>query len=375
MRISRADPDDPTGQRRRHFEISIDSPFTVLDCRATQANTSLPSYPDGCASEGGAPHYRQPASCGCPDAQVLSMPPSPTSSTGTLTMTASPDQPEMPTAPPAAHVHRSTTSTSSASNHTTSSTAAASSASSATASTSAAISPNGTVPLDSSLANTGDFRPIHLLRHPSFNPPAFDADVAPPPAPVDDPLGDETDGQPRGSIMTPPPRYDSVVGTPSVDGLADYFARLASYDQARRGSRASMASAAARAAATGTGNAAAAAAAPPSVAEEDEPRSPGSHSTASAGMGGAASSSSDEDGSDDDDEHVLELALRRRRLTERSGRVNVGNPRTPGAQTPAGGPDGLTLVTSRSFEIERPTFNPDLSLASIGSRRREAPGA
>ena len=44
MRISRADGDDPTGKRRRHFEISIDSPFTVLNCRATQANTSLPQY-------------------------------------------------------------------------------------------------------------------------------------------------------------------------------------------------------------------------------------------------------------------------------------------------------------------------------------------
>jgi hypothetical protein len=46
-----------------------------------------------------------------------------------------------------------------------------------------------------------------MLRAPSFNPPAFDADEPPPP------------------IATPPPLYDNVVGTPSVDGLADYFAR------------------------------------------------------------------------------------------------------------------------------------------------------
>jgi hypothetical protein len=29
--------------------------------------------------------------------------------------------------------------------------------------------------------------------------------------------------------MTPPPHYDAIIGTPSVDGLADYFSRLADY--------------------------------------------------------------------------------------------------------------------------------------------------
>jgi hypothetical protein len=46
-----------------------------------------------------------------------------------------------------------------------------------------------------------------MLRNPSFNPPAFDAEEPPPP------------------IATPPPLYDHVIGTPSHDGLADYFAR------------------------------------------------------------------------------------------------------------------------------------------------------
>ena len=36
-------------------------------------------------------------------------------------------------------------------------------------------------------------------------------------------------------LQTPPPRYDKIVGTPSVDGLADYFARLAVYDGMARG--------------------------------------------------------------------------------------------------------------------------------------------
>ncbi|KAK9774325.1 putative Arrestin C-terminal-like domain-containing protein [Seiridium cardinale] len=170
MRISRLDPEDPAGKRRRHFEISIDSPFTVLNCRATQANTSLPEY-----SGAEQPMYRQQATCGCPDANILATNPSPASSTGTipsveptpLSAEASPLPP-----PPAAHIGTQ-----------------------AQAGGAQAVQ-----------------RPIHLMRYPSFNPPAFDEDEAPPPLP------------------TPPPQYDMVVGTPSVDGLADYFARLADYD-------------------------------------------------------------------------------------------------------------------------------------------------
>lgn len=49
-------------------------------------------------------------------------------------------------------------------------------------------------------------RPMHLLRAPSFNPPAFEAEEPPPP------------------LITPPPQYDSIASPTS--GLADYFARL-----------------------------------------------------------------------------------------------------------------------------------------------------
>jgi arrestin-related trafficking adapter 3/6 len=49
---------------------------------------------------------------------------------------------------------------------------------------------------------------MHMLRNPSYNPPAFDAEEPPPP------------------LATPPPNYDHLFGTPSQDGLADYFARL-----------------------------------------------------------------------------------------------------------------------------------------------------
>ena len=50
---------------------------------------------------------------------------------------------------------------------------------------------------------------MHLLRAPSFNPPAFDDDEPPPP------------------LVTPPPHYDNIVSGDSDHALADYFARLA----------------------------------------------------------------------------------------------------------------------------------------------------
>ncbi|KAI0436458.1 hypothetical protein F4803DRAFT_556998 [Xylaria telfairii] len=234
MRISRLDPEDPAGKKRRHFEISIDSPFTVLDCRATRANTALPEY-----SGSDRPIYHQQSRCGCPDAEVLATNPSPASSTGSIpsvehTAGITSIEGSGITRPPAAHIQQHPTA--------------------------------GSQPVQ---------RPMHLLRYPSHNPPAFDADYPPPPPPM----------------LTPPPQYDLVVGTPSVDGLADYFARLADYD-------------------------------------------------------------CDSD-SGDEDVNV------RSRLTERSGRVNVPHPRTPGGR----------LVSSRSLEIQRPPL-PDLHMAGAIQQRR-----
>ncbi|KAI0455248.1 hypothetical protein F5B21DRAFT_210312 [Xylaria acuta] len=232
MRISRLDPEDPAGKKRRHFEISIDSPFTVLDCRATRANTALPEY-----SGSERTIYHQQSRCGCPDAEILATNPSPASSTGSIpsvepTGSLTGIEGSGITRPPAAHVQQHMAA--------------------------------GSQPVQ---------RPIHLLRYPSHNPPAFDADYPPPP------------------MLTPPPQYDLVVGTPSVDGLADYFARLADYD-------------------------------------------------------------GDSD-SGDEDMNV------RSRLTERTGRVNVPHPRTPGGR----------LVPSRSLEIQRPPV-PDLHIAGALQQRR-----
>ncbi|KAI0541818.1 hypothetical protein GGR58DRAFT_528263 [Xylaria digitata] len=231
MRISRLDPEDPAGKKRRHFEISIDSPFTVLDCRATRANTALPEY-----SGSEQPTYHQQTSCGCPDAEILATNPSPASSTGSIPLvepnTYFTSEGSSITLPPAAHVQQHPAASSQ--------------------------------PVQ---------RPIHLIRCPSHNPPAFDDDDPPPP------------------LLTPPPQYDLVVGTPSVDGLADYFARLADYD-------------------------------------------------------------GDSDSGDED-------VNMRSRLTERTGRVNVPHPRTPGGR----------LVPSRSLEIQRPPV-PDLHIAGALRQRR-----
>lgn len=53
---------------------------------------------------------------------------------------------------------------------------------------------------------------MHLLRQPSFNPPAFDEEEPPP------------------MLQTPPPQYESIASPTS--GLADYFSRLSdAYDE------------------------------------------------------------------------------------------------------------------------------------------------
>jgi hypothetical protein len=171
MRLSRVDTDDPTGTKRRHFEISIDSPFHILSCLATQAHTSLPSY------SGPSNITPKTYECGCPNACVTD-PDSRASSNSTLPTFAPPTLPTI-----------------------------AALGSDGNALPSLATPPQAHLSYGATVQ-----RPIHLLRIPSYNPPAFEAEDPPPP------------------LETPPPLYDNVIGTPSVDGLADYFARLADYD-------------------------------------------------------------------------------------------------------------------------------------------------
>ncbi|KAL8835752.1 MAG: hypothetical protein Q9170_003184 [Blastenia crenularia] len=164
MRLSKPDQIDPS--KRRHFEISIDSPLHILSCRATQANIALPAY----TSPESVTLLTEHAECGCPGAQRRrNSPSSLLPQLQTLNASRTSLDSEEPfsaglTRPPAAHLHD---------------------------------------------PNSGVSRPIHLLRSPSFNPPAFEDSGPPPP------------------MITPPPQYDSIVDGDPRGGLADYFSRLA----------------------------------------------------------------------------------------------------------------------------------------------------
>lgn len=164
MRLSKPDQNDPT--KRRHFEISIDSPFHILSCQATQANTALPAYSSPEPSIGDT---RRP-DCGCPGATVRRTSPSlvPTLSSARARANTESSIPSPGLArPQRAHMGG---------------------------------------PVESALQ-----RPIHLLRAPSYNPPAFEDEEPPPP------------------LETPPPLYETIASP--THGLADYFSRLSdAYD-------------------------------------------------------------------------------------------------------------------------------------------------
>ena len=170
MRLSKPDQNDPT--KRRHFEISIDSPFHILSCQATQANTALPAYssPEPQASE------TRPPECGCPGAPIRR-----TSPTGMV--------------PTLSSMNRSRGSSDST------------------------LSPGLTRPQAAHIGGPTEAavqRPIHLLRAPSFNPPPFEEIEPPPP------------------LETPPPLYETIASPTS--GLADYFSRLSdAYDDDSEG--------------------------------------------------------------------------------------------------------------------------------------------
>lgn len=171
MRLSRPDETDP--DKRRHFEISIDSPFNIMSCRATQANISLPAYTPGGSASAPSDEFE----CGCPGATLTRRNTPPVIQQPTLPGNAVPPQRSWSsdtgglTLPTPAHVHNAE-------------------------------------------ADGGSgARPMHLLRAPSFNPPAFDADDPPPP------------------LVTPPPLYENAVNGDTRNALADYFARLAEEQQ------------------------------------------------------------------------------------------------------------------------------------------------
>lgn len=174
LRLSRLDERDPN--KRRHFEISIDSPFHLLSCKATQANIYLPAYTTP-SSEPGLP--AQEYECGCPGAAMVNR----NSSSSQLLVSDREDAPNGGT------VSRSFTNGSGG----------------------LARPPQAHLAHE---ANERFPRPMHLLRAPSFAPPAFE-DVPPPPP-----------------LITPPPEYNSIVGNNDRDAvLQDYFSRLSFYEE------------------------------------------------------------------------------------------------------------------------------------------------
>lgn len=128
--------------------ISINSPVTILNCRSTQDNLTLPPY-----SKWEVTNQGQQYACGCPNAAP----------TATVTLETA---------------------------------------------ASTRIQPQFKRLSGACLSDAVAQRPIHILRTPSYNPPASDAELPPP------------------TLFSPPPRYDHIIGTPSHDGLADYFARM-----------------------------------------------------------------------------------------------------------------------------------------------------
>lgn len=131
MRLSKADTNDPS--KRRHFEISIDSPFHVLSCRATGANTALPAYSDNRTTT--LTNSGISGTCNCPP---LNRRGSPTKDGSTTTICA--------------------------------------------------INP----PVDSGVDLPAIVRPLHLIRLPSLGPPPFDPNSPPPPSLMTPPPNYET---------------------------------------------------------------------------------------------------------------------------------------------------------------------------------------
>lgn len=187
LRLSKVDERDPT--KRRHFEISIDSPFHILSCKATQANIYLPAYTTP-AEEPLPP--AQEFECGCPGAPIAPR-------EQIIAPATSDREDSIPALGPVAR--RGST------GHTFS-------RSFTNGSGGLARPPQAhlaTPPNERNIPTPP--RPMHLLRAPSYAPPAFE-DV--PPAPP---------------LITPPPEYNTIVGDDREAVLEDYFSRLSFYEE------------------------------------------------------------------------------------------------------------------------------------------------
>lgn len=213
MRLSRPDSVDPA--KRRHFEISIDSPFHILSCRASQANTALPAY---CSPES-ADGNTQVAECGCPGAPLRRISPNRVPTLNSL------NESRQSSNSGASDASQGSSAAAGAQERTgapayrgvPSNVASALAASAFASARSPGVAGNAQAPLtrpQPAHIHTNSpalQRPMHMLRTPSFNPPAFEDEQPPPP------------------LATPPPQYADIASP--TRGLSDYFSRLAdAYD-------------------------------------------------------------------------------------------------------------------------------------------------
>ncbi|KAJ5082562.1 hypothetical protein N7532_011605 [Penicillium argentinense] len=184
LRLSKVDERDPT--KRRHFEISIDSPFHILSCKATQANIYLPAYTNP-AAEPEPP--AQEFECGCPGAPLATREyTAGQSGSDREDSSTNPNLGRRASIGPGRAVSRSFTNGSGG----------------------LARPPQAHLarePNNEREPPNPNPRPMHLLRTPSFAPPAFE-DVPP-----------------------PPPLYTTIVGNAEREAvLEDYFSRLSFYE-------------------------------------------------------------------------------------------------------------------------------------------------
>lgn len=163
MHLSEADEEVRATTGPCRVDFSINTPLNLLSCLATPTYTLLPEYSDQNMPGPGGTYQ-----CGCPDASTVADISRSSSIDGIFTAR----------------------STSYSQSH------------------QAALSL--ATPPQANLSTHGASRvqtPIHILRNPRFDPPGFDAPEASP------------------LLKSPPPAYDMIIGTPSHDGLVDYFTR------------------------------------------------------------------------------------------------------------------------------------------------------
>lgn len=168
IRLSRADPSDEKKEKRKHYEISIDSPIHVLSPLAAHANTLLPAYTHN--------HTDLPPQS--PDVIPIE---------NSLDMMLSADAP--------AHLESNLYKPDEMVPELRS--PQAQPFSPALSPQMAALSPQLTTyrsPPMLSPSMSQIQRPIHLIRRPSINPPPFEADSSPPPCEDQPPAYESLDG-------------------------------------------------------------------------------------------------------------------------------------------------------------------------------------